>query len=137
MRLDLLINDFVYAAVRVRHLVVYEAQFMRSFIHVHDMARSFLFAIENADRMQGEVYNVGSESMNYSKKQVCEMIRRKVDFYLHYADIGEDADKRNYVVSYKKISSLGYRTTITLEEGIDELVRGLKVLDVKNPYSNV
>ena len=136
MRLDLLINDFVYAAVRVHHLVVYEANFMRSFVHVYDIARSILFAIENADRMQGEVYNVGSESMNYSKAQVCEMIRRKVDFYLHFADIGEDADKRNYVVSYRKISSLGYRTTITLEEGIDELVCGAQVLDVKNPYSN-
>ena len=137
VRLDLLINDFVYAAVKVRHLVVYERHFMRSFIHVYDIARSYLFAIDNADRMQGQVYNVGSESMNYSKKQVCEMIRQKVDFYLHYADIGEDADKRNYVVSYKKISSLGYRTTITLEEGIDELVRAVQVLDVKSPYSNV
>ena len=60
-----------------------------------------------------------------------------MDFYLHYADIGEDADKRNYVVSYKKISGLGYRTTITLEEGIEELMRGLQVIDVRNPYSNV
>lgn len=137
MRLDLLVNDFVYSAVRIRHLVVYEAHFMRSFIHVHDIARSFLFAIDNVDRMHGQVYNVGSETMNYSKAQICEMIRDKVDFYLHYADIGEDADKRNYVVSYKKISSLGYRTTITLEEGIEELIQGLAVLDVRNPYSNV
>lgn len=64
--------------------------------------------------------------MNYSKAQVYEMVRSEVVFYLHYADIGEDADKRNYVVSYKNISSLGYRTTITLEEGIEELVRGYK-----------
>ncbi len=137
MRLDLLVNDFVYTALKQRYLVVYESHFMRSFIHVHDMARSFLFGIENADRMRGEVYNVGSETMNYSKAQVCEMIREKVDYYLHCAAVGEDADKRNYVVSYKKIRGLGYNTTVTQEQGIDELVRALQVVDVKNPYSNV
>jgi len=87
--------------------------------------------------MQGQVYNVRSEQMNFSKVQVCEMIRKKVDYYLHCADVGEDADKRNYVVSYRKISSLGYNTTISLEQGIDELVRAIEALDVRNPYSNV
>jgi nucleoside-diphosphate-sugar epimerase len=87
--------------------------------------------------MQGQVFNVGSEEMNYSKAQVCEMIRRKVDYYLHYADVGEDADRRNYVVSYQKVKSYGYNTTISLEQGIDELVQAVKALDAKNPYSNV
>jgi nucleoside-diphosphate-sugar epimerase len=136
MRLDLLINDFVYTALKQRYLVVYEAHFMRSFIHVADMARSFLFALENAERMRGQVYNVGSETMNYSKAQVCELIRQSVDYYLHYAAVGEDADKRNYVVSYKKISNLGYHTTITVEAGVKELTRALQVLDVRNAYSN-
>jgi nucleoside-diphosphate-sugar epimerase len=137
MRLDLLVNDFVYAALKMRYLVIYEAHFMRTFIHVYDIARSFLFGIENASRMQGQVFNVGSEEMNYSKAQVCEMIRRKVDYYLHYADVGEDADRRNYVVSYQKVKSYGYNTTISLEQGIDELVQAVKALDAKNPYSNV
>jgi nucleoside-diphosphate-sugar epimerase len=137
MRLDLLVNDFVYTALKSRYLVIYESHFMRTFIHVYDIACSFLFAIENADSMLGQVYNVGSETMNYSKLQVCEMIRKKIDYYLHQADIGEDLDKRNYQVSYKKISGLGYHTTITLEEGIDELVHGLQVLDTSTPYSNV
>ena len=137
MRLDLLINDFVYTAMKMRYLVVYESHFMRTFIHVHDIARSFLFALENADKMSGQVFNVGTEEMNFSKAQVCEMVRRKVDHYLHFADIGEDADKRNYVVSYKKLHSLGYRTTVNMEDGIDELVKGLQVLDFKAPYSNI
>lgn len=137
MRLDLLINDFVYAAVMDKHLVVYEPSFMRSFIHVYDIARSFLFAIENADQMRNEVFNVGDEEMNFSKAQVCGLIQNKVDFYLHYADFGEDEDKRNYVVSYEKIRSLNYRTTISLEEGIDELVHGLQVIDIQNPWLNV
>ncbi len=137
MRLDLLINEFVYTAMKMRYLVVYEAHFMRTFIHVHDIARSFRFAIENARRMGGQVYNVGSEGMNYSKADVCEMIRSKVDYYLHYADVGQDADKRNYVVSYRKIADLGFRTTIPLEQGIDELVRGVEVLEFKTPYTNL
>ncbi len=137
MRLDLLINDFVYTAMKLRYLVVYESHFMRTFIHVHDIARSFLFALEHGDKMSGQVYNVGTEEMNFSKAQVCEVVRRKVDHYLHFADIGEDADKRNYVVSYQKLHRLGYRTTVGLEEGIDELVKGLQVLDFKTPYSNI
>lgn len=137
VRLDLLINEFVYMALRMRYLVVYESHFMRTFIHVQDMCRAFLFALQNDSKMRGQVYNVGSETMNFSKAQVCEMIRKKVDYYLHYAEVGEDADKRNYVVSYKKLSSLGYRTTVTVEEGIDELVRALQVVDVSNPYTNI
>ncbi len=137
MRLDLLINDFVYTALRMRYLVVYESHFMRSFIHVHDIARSFLFGIENASRMTGQVYNIGSESMNFSKAQVCEIIRSKIDYYLHFGDAGEDADKRNYVVCYSKVRKLGFDTSITVEQGIDELVRAYQVLDVKTPYANV
>lgn len=137
MRLDLLVNDFVYQALKVRHLVVYESRFMRTFIHVYDIARAFLFALDNVDVMVDQVYNVGSESMNYSKAQVCEAIHQKVNFYLHYADVGKDADGRNYVVSYKKINALGYYTTITLNEGIDELIHGMQAIDVRNQYSNV
>ena len=136
MRLDLLINDFVYTILRMRYLVVYEAHFMRSFIHVYDMARAFLFAIDNVQRMQGQVYNVGSESMNCSKAQICELIRRRVDYYLHYASFSEDPDKRHYVVSYKKISALGYQTQVTIEEGIEELIRGIDLLEMNNPYGN-
>jgi nucleoside-diphosphate-sugar epimerase len=136
MRLDLLVNDFVNTALKFRYLVVYESHFMRSFIHVSDMAFAFLFAIEKGDRMYGQIYNVGSETMNYSKAQVCEMIRKKIDYYLHYAEVGEDPDKRHYVVSYKKISDLGYHTRVSMDEGIDELIRGIELLEMKNPYSN-
>ena len=88
---------------------------MRTFIHVKDIARSFLFAIENEKKMSKQVYNVGGNSMNYSKRHVCNLIQDKIDYYLHLADIGADADKRNYVVSYDKINRLGFETTISLE----------------------
>jgi nucleoside-diphosphate-sugar epimerase len=137
MRLDLLINDFVYQAVKVRNLIIYERTFKRTFIHVIDMARSFMFALENAGSMRDNVYNVGSDSMNYSKEQIAEIVRNKVDFYLHFADVGKDEDQRNYEVSYQKINKLGYQTTISVETGIDELIRAYQVIDIKNPYANV
>lgn len=137
MRLDLLINDFTYKAITQGYMVVYESHFMRTFIHVHDMGRAFLFGIRNQEKMKNNIFNVGSEKMNYSKKDVCEMIKERTEFYVHYADIGEDLDKRNYVVSYEKINSLGYDTTITVEEGVEELVKALKAIKFKIPYANV
>ena len=137
MRLDLLINDMTYQASRAKFAVVYESHFRRTFIHVYDMARSFLFAIENHDKMIGNVYNAGSEKMNLSKKEVCEIIAKKTGAYFHFAEVGSDEDKRDYEVSFKKIRELGFETTISVEQGVDELVKGLEVLKVTNPYSNV
>jgi len=137
VRLDLLVNDFVYTAITQKYLVVYERHHMRSFIHVRDMAKAFIFALENRDRMRGQVFNVGSTQFNFTKEQVCETIRHQVEYYLHYAEVGEDADKRNYYVSYDKINHAGFRATINLDQGISELVRGLQLLRVRNDYSNV
>jgi len=136
LRLDLLVNDFTYKAVTQGYLVVYEKHFMRTFIHVHDMGRAFIFGIENQQKIANNVFNVGSEKMNYSKEQICELIRQRTKAYIHYADVGEDADKRNYVVSYKKINDLGYDTTITVEQGIEEVTKVCQAIQFRNPYSN-
>jgi nucleoside-diphosphate-sugar epimerase len=136
LRLDLLVNDFTYKAVTQGYLVVYEKHFMRTFIHVHDMGRAFIFGIANQQKIANNVFNVGSEKMNYSKEQICELIRKHTQAYIHYADVGEDADKRNYVVSYKKINDLGYDTTITVEEGIEEVAKVCQAIQFRNPYSN-
>lgn len=137
LRLDLLVNDFVHQALKNKSLIVYERHFTRSFIDLRDMGRSIIFAIENIDRMKGNVYNVGDECMNYSKEQVALEIKKKVDFYLHFAEVGEDPDKRNYYVSYEKINKLGFRTSISLQQGIDDLIRGLRVIRISNKYSNI
>jgi nucleoside-diphosphate-sugar epimerase len=137
LRLDLLINDLTYQATKQKYLVIYEADFMRTFIDVADIANSFLFAIDNMDKMKGEVYNVGGDNMNFSKRAVCDMIAKETGAYVHYADVGEDADKRNYVVSYKKINDLGFNTTVTVEEGIRELCRVIDAVKIQNPYANV
>ena len=137
IRLDLLINDFTYKAITQGYLVIYEKHFMRTFIHVHDMGRAFLFGIENQDQMAKNIYNVGSVQMNYSKEQICEFIKEKTNTFVHYADVGEDADKRNYIVSYNKINQIGYDTTITVKQGIDELTKALIAVEFKTPYTNV
>tara|TARA_B110000438_G_scaffold303581_1_gene365775 strand:+ start:3779 stop:4720 length:942 start_codon:yes stop_codon:yes gene_type:complete len=137
LRLDLLVNDLTYKAMSEKYAVIYESHFLRTFIHVYDMSRSFLFAIDNQDKMKDNIYNVGDDSMNYSKKEACEMIKSNIpEVLFHYADIGEDVDKRNYQVSYEKISSLGYSTTISLDQGIKELIKSYGLLHIKSPYHN-
>ena len=136
LRLDLLVNDLAYSAFIQNYIAVYESHFMRTFIHVRDIAEVFKFAIENQDKMKGQVYNVGSNSMNYSKKDICETIKDKSGCYVHYADFDNDADKRDYIVSYDKINALGYDTKIGIKEGIDELFKVFSVVSIQNKYRN-
>ncbi len=136
IRFDLLINDFANKCKKDGYLVVYEKHFMRTFIHVTDIANSFVFGIENIDRMIDNVYNVGSDSMNYSKEAVCNKIAEKTGAFVHFEEIGEDADKRNYVVSYDKINKLGFSTTVSMDEGIDEICSVLDVIDTQENYTN-
>ena len=138
LRLDLLVNDLTYRAATEGYAVIYESHFMRTFIHVKDMARAFLFAIENEDKMREEIYNVGSNSMNYSKKDVCDAIKNELtETYFNFADIDGDPDKRNYIVSYEKLNDLGYDTTISLEKGIGELVKTIPLVKITSNYHNV
>jgi nucleoside-diphosphate-sugar epimerase len=136
MRLDLLVNDFIYKMISQGYLVVYEKNFMRTFIHIRDIARSFLFGIENFKKMKDQVYNVGSDQLNYSKEDVCRLIQKKIPGYVYFSEIGEDKDKRNYVVSYKKIANTGFKLQYTLNEGIDELIKVLPLLSVNLKFSN-
>ena len=136
LRLDLLVNDFTNKCVRDKYLVVYEKNYMRTFIHVADIASSFLFGIKNINKMINNVYNIGNDNMNYSKEQVCNLISEKTNAFIHFEEIGSDADQRNYIVSYEKVKKLGFETTIDLNEGIDEIIKTLDVIDVSNPYVN-
>lgn len=140
-RLDLMVNDFVYQAMHAKNLIVYEKTFKRTFIHVYDIARAFLFALDNPDKMIGQVYNIGSEIMNFTKEDVALKVKQILEnenkkFYLHFAEIGKDEDQRNYEVSYQKIKNMGYDTAISFDEGLKELIGAVGVIDIKNPYSN-
>ena len=137
MRLDLMPNDFTYQAVKNRNLIVYEGGFKRTFIHVRDMARSIMFALDRWDTVKDDVYNVGHESMNFTKEEIARQVLKHVNFYLHFAEVGTDADQRNYEVSYEKIRAKGFETTIDLDRGIAELARACNLIEFQNPYANV
>ena len=137
MRMDLMINDFTYRAYKDGAIILFEEHFRRNFIHVRDVARAFLFGIEHYDRMKGEPYNVGLSSANLSKRQLCEKIKEHIpNFYIHAAPIGEDPDKRDYLVSNDKIEALGWRPQYSLDDGIKELIKGFQMLRL-NMYANV
>lgn len=137
MRLDLLVNDLVYRALNDRFVVLFQAHFMRNYIHVRDVARAFIHSINNFDSMKNEPYNVGLSNANLSKWQLCEEIRQQIpDFYFVEADVGEDPDKRDYMVSNEKIEATGFKPVFSLQDGIAELIKGYQILR-RNQYSNV
>jgi len=137
MRMDLLVNDFVYRAVKDKVLVLFEEHFRRNYIHVRDVAKAFLFGIENYDKMKSEPYNVGLSTANLTKRQLAEKIREYVpELYIHSAEIGKDPDKRDYIVSNEKIESLGWNPDHTLDDGIQELIKGYKIIR-PNRFGNV
>jgi len=134
LRLDLLINDFVHRALHDRHLRVYEGQYRRSFIHVDDIARSIVLALESAHGMDGKVFNVGDEGQNFTKLDVCQIIARLVpDIRIETCTEGRDADQRDYAVSYARIRDEGFQTEIPLEDGIRELCAALQWMDRSEP----
>lgn len=137
MRLDLLVNDFTYRAVVDRFIVLFEAHFKRNFIHVRDIAQAFSHGIDHFDAMQNEPYNVGLSDANLSKRELCEAIKQQVpEFHIVESEIGQDPDKRNYIVSNEKIEATGFRPAVSLDQGIAELIRGYQVVR-RNQYANV
>ena len=137
MRLDLLVNDFTYRAIVDRFVVLFEPHFKRNYLHVRDGARAFRHALANYGSMKGRPYNVGLSDANISKWELCQEIQKYVpQFTFVAAEVGKDPDQRNYVVSNKRIEATGYRTTIGLNDGIQDLIRGYQVVR-RNQHANV
>lgn len=129
MRLDLLVNHFVHAAVHDGYLVLFEKDFKRNFVHVRDVADGFAHAIEHRDAMSGRVFNLGLDDANLSKEELALRVKTHVpNFYLHYAEIGSDPDKRNYIVSNQRLRAAGFVARRSLDEGIGELIKGYRML---------
>jgi len=128
MRLDLLVNHFVYAAVTDGYLVIFEKDFKRNYVHIRDVADCFLFCVQNHARMVGRPYNVGLDSANLSKEELALKVKEFVpNFYIHFAEIGSDPDKRNYIVSNERLRQAGFEAQHTIEEGIRELLKGYRM----------
>ena len=137
MRIDLLVNDFVYRAVNDRAVVLFEAHFKRNYIHVRDVARAFVHGICNFDSMRDQPYNVGLSDANLSKLELCQQIQAHLPkFVFLEAPVGEDPDKRDYIVSNEKIERSGYRPAHSLDDGIRELIKGYRMLR-NSVYGNV
>lgn len=137
MRIDLLVNDFVYRAINDSFVVIFQAHFKRNYIHVRDVAKAFIHSLKNFDRMKNEPYNVGLSDANLSKRELCEEIKKQIpEFYFVEAKVGEDPDKRDYVVSNKKIEKTGFKATISLQEGIAELIKGYQIIK-RNQFANI
>jgi len=137
MRMDLLVNDMVWRALKDRSVVIFEGHFKRNYIHVRDVAGAFVHAIDNFAAMRGQIYNVGLTSANMSKIELCEKIKEHLPKFCYVeAAVGEDPDKRDYVVSNAKMEAAGWRPAYSLDDGIRELIKGYVGLSPMR-YKNV
>jgi nucleoside-diphosphate-sugar epimerase len=137
MRIDLLVNDFVYRAVYDRFVVLFEPHFKRNYVHVRDVTKAFIHGINNFEKMKGQIYNVGLSEANVSKMELCLRIQKHLpEFIFPEALLGKDPDQRNYIVSNEKIEGTGFKTSHSLDVGIQELIKGYMM--IKNSrYGNV
>lgn len=136
MRIDLLVNNFTYRALRDRSIMVFEPNFKRNFIYIGDVARAIIHCIENFEGMKNEVYNVGLSDTNISKWELCEEIKKQIPgFYFTECEEGSDPDKRDYMVSNEKIESTGFKPKTSLQKGISELIKAYQIIG--DNYSNV
>ncbi len=137
MRLDLLVNDLTYKAVTDRYVILFEPHFKRNFIHVRDIAKAFLHGLTHFEQMKNQSYNVGLSDTNLSKWELCAEIKKQLPGFIFLeAPIGEDPDKRDYIVSNEKIEQTGFKPDFSLQDGIRELIKGYQVIR-RNQFSNV
>ena len=136
MRLDLLVNHFVYAAVTERYIVIFEKDFKRNYVHIRDVADCFVHSIRNAGAMVERCFNLGLDAANLSKEQLALKVKEHVpEFHIEFAQFGSDPDKRNYIVSNQRLREAGFEARRSLDEGIDELLRGYRMMRA-TPYAN-
>ena len=136
MRTDLMINDLTYQAVKNGGAVVFEPEVRRTFLHVRDAVRAIELAIDRYD-MRKQIYIPGDEQGNVTKRRLAEIIGSLTGAKFHFAPIGHDGDARDYAISYDKIKALGYKISVPLWKGIQEVAQAAQVMNVRNPYSNV
>jgi len=129
MRIDLLVNDFVYRAVKDGSVTLFESNFKRNYLHVRDVSMVFQHAINTYEKMKGEIYNVGLSTANISKKELCETIKNHIPSFVFLdAPFGKDPDQRNYIVSNEKIKAAGFEASLSLDQGIVELMKGFSMI---------
>jgi len=124
MRSDLLVNNFVYTAIKKKKLTLFEPHFRRNFIHVRDVVNAIIFTMKNFNRLKDNVYNLGLSSANISKIMLARKIQKQYKkLRIKIVTNRKDPDKRDYFVSNKKIEKKGFKAQISLEDGISELIQ--------------
>ncbi len=122
MRVDLLVNNFTYIAVKEKFLLLYEPHFRRNYIHLLDVVQGMKFAINNFSDLKGNIFNLGLSEANLTKEQLCIEIKKIIeDFKFEISEDGKDEDKRDYFVSNEKIEKKGFKAIHSLQNGIKEL----------------
>jgi nucleoside-diphosphate-sugar epimerase len=133
MRNDLMVNDFTYKAIHDRSIILFAKDTKRTFIHINDAIRGYLFSMENSDKMIGNVYNVGDNNMNFSKKEISDNIAKYINFEIIESNL-PDLDKRNFEISFSKINNLGFYTKFNLNDGIVDLIKLYSYYVQYTPY---
>jgi nucleoside-diphosphate-sugar epimerase len=128
-RTDLLVNNFVLKAVREKVLVLYECEFMRNYVHIWDICRVFLFAIDNWEKCKNQTFNVGNDEINMNKLQLAEKITNHTPLEIIKAEFTSDPDKRDYIVSSRKLYDAGFKCEYDLDFGIEQLLKMYKLID--------
>ena len=129
IRTDLLVNNFVLRAIKDKLIVLYECEFMRNYVHIWDICRSFKHAIDNWSQFKNETFNVGNDEINMNKLQLAQTIQKQLPLELIKAEFTTDPDKRNYIVSSQKIYNTGFECHYDLEEGIRQMIDLYAMID--------
>lgn len=137
MRIDLLMNNFVYTAVKEGSVEIFEPHFKRNYVHVRDVAKALIHSMDNFEEMKNEPYNVGLSDANLSKLELCEEIKKQIPEFSYTISEGKDPDKRDYIVSNEKIEKTGFKPDFSIQDGIAELIKGYQIIDTKEGFSNI
>ncbi len=129
LRLDLLVNNFTYMAFTEGYLVIFEKDFKRNFVHVRDVADCMIHCINNTQEMTGKCFNLGNDDANMSKEELAYIIKEELpNFYIHFAELGNDPDKRNYIVSNQRLREHGFEAKRGIKDGVKELIKGYQMV---------
>jgi nucleoside-diphosphate-sugar epimerase len=136
MRMDLMVNDFTYKALKEGVVVLFDSFAKRTFIHIDDAVRGYSFAMDNCDIMRGSIYNVGGNSMNFSKLEIAEAIKKQIKYAIIDSDV-KDKDVRHFIIDFSKIKSLGFEPKVTLDEGIAQMLEIFQYYDYFTHYRTI
>ena len=136
MRMDLMVNDFTYKAVKEKVLVLFDSFAKRTFMHVEDAADCYIFTMDHFDEMKGDIYNAGGNHLNYSKEEIANLIKDKIDYNIINSEL-KDKDLRHFIVNFDKIEKLGFVPKRTIQEGINELIKVYSFYEYFSHYKTI